>query len=664
YAANKIVDDLYMILADEDALLAAPNPLLPENTAVAIDALTICEPGQRLFDHELLETDPVCIPDSAERIVTLAPAPFDLMLALGEETPVGAIGYLESIYERNFPYTTEQAAEVTFVGFPANLEEIVALEPDLIIQSPFGQEELEQLEAIAATVVLPSLPNVQWEDSMRFTAELLNKVDEVETLLLQYDARVNTLRRLVGNPTEIEISVVRYYDDSGATGLQMQLANAFSTDILTDVGFARPESQAYSAEEATELYGSPVAATLSLEELPLIDGQYLFAWSQAPDAEGDAANETAWSQLGEDPLWSTLEAVQNENTFQVGGHWVGWGFAAAHELLDDLYLHVAGVDPASAAPNPFLPAAAVVDESLNAEAAAEGISPLPRTVKNYRGNDVTIVDDSVIVAVHGPLTEIVFALGMGDRVVGTDISSTYPPEVTSLPQVGYVRNLSAEPILALEPTLILATESVNPPQVVDQLEASGVTVVQFAAPDTVEASIQLIRDVSAALGVEERGEALISKMETDLDNAATLLEQVNTTPRVMLIYARGIETVAVAGTGTSVDVVFELAGMSNAVTQWEGYQPLTAEGAITLAPDAFLMFESGLRSIGGPEGLMRVPGLSDTPAGINRNIHSMDGLLLTGLGPRIGEAVIELIEIFHPELNTDLLPAAEPEPEP
>ncbi|MEM7125984.1 MAG: iron-siderophore ABC transporter substrate-binding protein [Chloroflexota bacterium] len=344
-AAEDVIDAVVLTLTGE--------PLAHNAMAASTGSAAECEVGFRLFTHELLESEPVCIPENPERIASLAPAAFEIMLAIGEDVPVGAIGYLESIYQRNFPYTDEAAAEVEFVGFPANLEAVFALQPDLIVQSPYGQEDIELVQGIAPTVVLPLLPNVQWEENMRFTSELLNRNEEVEALIAQYDGRVATLQELIGDPSAIEVSVVRYYDDSGASGLQLQLANAFSTDILADVGFARPESQAMSADEAAERYGSPVAATLSLEELPLLDGEYLFAWSQAANAEGDEANEGAWTALSEDPLWATLEAVQNEQTFQVGGHWVGWGFHAAHEVLDDLFLYVAGVDPADVSPNPF-----------------------------------------------------------------------------------------------------------------------------------------------------------------------------------------------------------------------------------------------------------------------------------------------------------------------
>jgi len=327
-------------------LLVSIVPLAAQDTAE-------CEDGFRLVDHELLATDPVCIPENPERVVALSGQELDLLLATGSQ-PVGAIGYLEAIYTRTFPYMLEGTGFV-YVGFPADLESILELDPDIIIGNPFLHLEIyDQLQAIAPTVISQPIPNVEWETSMRFLGDVFNLNEEVNTLLAEYDARVETLRDLIGDPSETEISVVRYYDDTGQVGLQLQLANAFSTDILADVGFARPESQAYTAEEATEVYGNPVAATLSLEQLPLIDGQYLFAWSQGANDDMNTANAEAWELLREDLLWATLGAVQSEQTFQVGGHWVGWGFPAAHAVLDDLFIYIAGVDPAEVSPNPFL----------------------------------------------------------------------------------------------------------------------------------------------------------------------------------------------------------------------------------------------------------------------------------------------------------------------
>ena len=311
-----------------------------------------CAAGMRLFEHELLAGDAVCIPSEPRAVAALTPMPYDLLLAL-DESPVGAVGYLESIYARNFPYMRKRL-DTTYVGFPANLEMVVGLEPDLIIVSDYDEEIYDDLRAIAPTVMSRALPNSQWKRTMRFMGELLNLTEETEALLGEYEARLDALIELIGDPSEIEVSVVRYYQYESQAGLQMQLANAFSSGILADAGFGRPDSQDYGAEEAAEVYGSAVAATLSLEQIQLLDGEYLFAWSQGPNAEADAANEEAWDSLRSLPLWGNLDAVSSGRVFQAGGHWVGWGLPAAHAVLDDLFRHVGGVEPEQVAPNPFI----------------------------------------------------------------------------------------------------------------------------------------------------------------------------------------------------------------------------------------------------------------------------------------------------------------------
>lgn len=294
----------------------------------------------------------------------------------------------------------------------------------------------------------------------------------------------------------------------------------------------------------------------------------------------------------------------------------------------------------------------VIEESESLEESViddEGTSP--RIVVDVNGNEVIITDDTALISLDGPITEIVYALGVGDRLVATDVSSTYPESATQLPQVGYVRSLSAEPVLAMSPSLIITTDSAGPPEAIEQLKESGVTIAMFKSPETVEESYQLVRDVAATLGLADAGEEIVAQMEADLKEAEVLLTQVTSEPRVMFIYARGVDTVSAAGTSTSIEIMLEMAGSVNAVSEWEGYQPLTSESTVAIAPDALLLFTSGLESVGGPEGLLEIPGLADTPAGQDGRIFSMDGLKLSGLGPRMGEAVIELIYMLHPELS-------------
>ncbi len=175
-------------------------------------------------------------------------------------------------------------------------------------------------------------------------------------------------------------------------------------------------------------------------------------------------------------------------------------------------------------------------ESTETESAASGA---PVEITDARGETVIIDDASRIVTLGGPVTEIVFALGAGKPVVAVDTSSSYPPEVRDLPQVGYQRTLSAEGVLALNPTLILATNEAGPPEAIQQLQDAGVDVLVLESEDTVEGVKEKIRGFARALGREAEGEALIARIEAALAEARAYVAESSERPRVMFIYARG-----------------------------------------------------------------------------------------------------------------------------
>lgn len=279
----------------------------------------------------------------------------------------------------------------------------------------------------------------------------------------------------------------------------------------------------------------------------------------------------------------------------------------------------------------------------------------PVTVTDAFGAEITITDTSRIVAIGGPVTEIIFALGAGDQVVARDDSSLYPPQVNALDSVGYVRTLSAEPVLALNPTLIIAEPDAGPPEAVDQLRASGVTFLIVPHEDSIAGVIETITTIATALGRESEGGELIERINEDYATAQTLLETTESRPRVMFIYARGAGAMSVAGTNTSAAAMIAMAGGENAVTEYEGYRPMTAEAVVASAPDVILMMTRGLDSVGGVNGLLEQPGIAQTPAGENRRIVAMDDLYLLGFSTRIGTAVLDLTYLLHDELEPPLL---------
>lgn len=254
-----------------------------------------------------------------------------------------------------------------------------------------------------------------------------------------------------------------------------------------------------------------------------------------------------------------------------------------------------------------------------------------------------------IVSTSGTLTEIVCALGADNRLVAVDSSSVYPELVTQLPQVGYSRQLSAEGILSVHADLVLLSEEAGPPAVLDQLKRLQVPLVTLPEGHTVEEAAKRIELVGEAIGSEEKGRKLAANLRRQLEQTARDQSEQNR-PKVLFLYARGGGVMNVSGTDTAADSMIHLAGGVNSITDYTGYKPLTAEGAVAAAPDVILVTERGLEASGGVAGLLSQPGLSMTPAGRNRRIVAMDDLLLLGFGPRLGQAVEELSLQLQPVL--------------
>lgn len=243
-----------------------------------------------------------------------------------------------------------------------------------------------------------------------------------------------------------------------------------------------------------------------------------------------------------------------------------------------------------------------------------------------------------IVSLNGTVTEIVCALGFEKALVGVDVTSTYPASVKALPKVGHNRNISAEPVLALKPEIVITTSNYISPTVLEQIRGVGVKTVLLKQDYSLDGTRQLITQIAAALGVPEKGAALVEKLEQEQQSMHIAAGK----KKVLFIYARGAGNMMVAGEGTPVKEMIQLAGARNAITGFSEYKPLNAEALIAANPDVILMFDTGLESMGGVDGLLKVQGVAQTNAGKNRKVIVMDGQYLTGFGPRVINAVKEL----------------------
>jgi iron complex transport system substrate-binding protein len=247
-----------------------------------------------------------------------------------------------------------------------------------------------------------------------------------------------------------------------------------------------------------------------------------------------------------------------------------------------------------------------------------------------------------LVSVGGSVTETVFALGAGAQLLGVDTSSVYPPEATRLPKVGYQRTFSVEGVLGLRPTLVLLGPDAGPPAAIAQLREAGVRVHQLPEGHSAENARAKIRQLGGLLGKVAEAEALVQRLDRDLDRARALAAARRDRPGVLFIYARGAGAASVSGRGTSAATIVELAGGRNTVDSFEGFRPLTAESAIAAAPEVIVMPARGMDSVGGKAGLLQLPGISATPAARAGRIVTIDDLALLGVGPRMGEAALAL----------------------
>lgn len=249
-----------------------------------------------------------------------------------------------------------------------------------------------------------------------------------------------------------------------------------------------------------------------------------------------------------------------------------------------------------------------------------------------------LAQDRVVVA-GSALCEVVAALGQTHRVVGRDTTCTYPDAMAALPDIGYLRALSAEGLLSLGPDLILADVDAGPPETMALITASAVPVVRVHADFTEAGVIERIATVGAALGVDAA--PLLDQVQAGFDHLArTRAEQaaLHAPVRVIFILSASGGRVLASGLGTAADGILALAGAENAIDAFDGYRQLTDEAITAAAPDVIVMMDrSGDHALSDAQ-ILAHPALGLTPAGQAGRVVRMDGVFLLGFGPRTPQA--------------------------
>ncbi|GAB2184221.1 heme/hemin ABC transporter substrate-binding protein [Roseibium sp. LAB1] len=247
-----------------------------------------------------------------------------------------------------------------------------------------------------------------------------------------------------------------------------------------------------------------------------------------------------------------------------------------------------------------------------------------------------------VVAIGGSVTEIVYALGEDKRLIARDSTSIFPAEASSLPDVGYMRALSPEGVLSVNPDLILMLEGSGPQETVDVLRKSGVAMADVPEAYTAEGIVRKVRVVGEVLGVQAKADALAGKLEEDLAEAQRAAESRVPGVRVLFVLSTKAGRILAAGTDTAADGILKLAGAENATSGFSGYKLLSDEAIVSAAPDVVLMMDRHGDGEASGDALFDHPALAQTPAGRNKQLIRMNGQLLLGFGPRTAEAVREL----------------------
>ncbi|MFE0852733.1 heme/hemin ABC transporter substrate-binding protein [Streptomyces mutabilis] len=298
-------------------------------------------------------------------------------------------------------------------------------------------------------------------------------------------------------------------------------------------------------------------------------------------------------------------------------------------------------------------------DAATAEPVANRVEPLakrpepelPVTVRSADGAQVEVERAERIVPLSGSLSEIVFTLGLGDRVVARDVTATFE-QAAKLPVVTRGHDVSAESVLSLKPDLVIAETTTGPEEAVDQIRAAGVPVLFVEAAGGLDDVGPRIQAVADALGVPAAGKELTRRSEQRIEAVREDVPH-GERPRVAFLYLRGSASVyLIGGKGSGAGSLIEAAGAVDAGAASgleKDFTAITSEALVKAAPDAILVMSKGLESVGGVDGLVKIPGVAQTPAGLDRRIVSVEDGVLLNYGPRTDRVLKSVVAQLYGE---------------
>lgn len=265
-----------------------------------------------------------------------------------------------------------------------------------------------------------------------------------------------------------------------------------------------------------------------------------------------------------------------------------------------------------------------------------------------QAEDAKLLDTSRLVSIGGAVTEIVYALGQGDKLAARDSTSTYPQAAMKLPDVGYMRALSPEGVLSVNPSAILMIDGAGPKEALDVLTKASVPIVRIPEGYDRAGIVDKIKSVGKALGAEDRAEQLAAQVGADVDAASAAVANIPEDKRKRVLFVLTLQNgkIMAAGQHTAADGILKLSGAVNATGDFHGYKPLNDEAIIAARPDVILMMRDGGPGASDAEVLAN-PAIALTPAGQNKALIRQGGMTMLGFGPRTAEAIRDLATALY-----------------
>jgi iron complex transport system substrate-binding protein len=254
--------------------------------------------------------------------------------------------------------------------------------------------------------------------------------------------------------------------------------------------------------------------------------------------------------------------------------------------------------------------------------------------------DTALTASRVVVLANG-VAEIIQSLNAQSIIVGRDISST-EDSLADIPIVTSGHQVLPEKVISLKPDLVLIDASTGPKAAIATIKAAGITVVETPESWSLEDLPIKVRAVGAAIGAQAQAELLIQEL-----NSSLKVSTVKSSPRVAFLYLRGTSSIyLIGGQGSGADSLLKAIGAVDVGAQSlaRPYNTLTAESLAALNPDVILVMSKGLESVGGVQGLLKLPGVAQTKAGKNSAVIDVDDSLLLSFGPRTPSLVEALTD--------------------